>query len=845
MTRCRSAPLPDCRWPSQLLWQKSEGFSLLELSIVLTIIALITGSGLMMGSSMLESAKRASTNNKLDAIETALYAFRMTNNRLPCPADATIAAGGTNSGVEAANAGSCTGGTPAANRSVTVSGISGDVVEGTVPTRALNLPDEFMLDGWGRRITYAVWSSMTAADAFLTYGIRQNCGAITVKDAGAGNRTTAAAYALVSHGADGHGGYLPAGSRMNAGSTNGDEQTNCHCDAGAADAAYAASYVQKVATENSASATDKFDDVVRFKERWQLQSADDGFSPNGMSCLPGFRIDGAAAGNKLAGTGLYVMDISGDGKDDLMIGDNGASWMYALFGKTTGWSNPFVVSSIDGTNGFSVHGIHPDTRFCTAYSASGDLDNDGHPDLVMSYNVGWECAGIRHLMGIFGGQVSWMNPYTVDSGSTDFNGTTGFAFYTLGGAFDLRGSTVNGVGKINNDNYADILIGTTLIEGPPDYLNNGVLLGHARPWPAYFTIDDVDGTNSIRIRDDLVTQHYNTSATLGDVDGDGKKDIILNNDCNSAGCENATIIYGGAGPPWANTIYLTSNLNTGAGELTGFRIEKPNTSSTSYFAHSIMVGNFNGDAAEDIVIGDVRGEAGAAYTIFGSGSLSTLWASGWDPAANLTGGNGFSLYNDIMWPGYMWGSTVGDITGDGRDDIIWVTNNTLIAIYFSVGGGYPAATTIDNPTMNGTDALFLTGVQVPRIAIADINDDGVKDLILGDKTASPSGRAAAGATYVIFGTSPGSWSCTGSPCGLDVTTGLDGTNGLVIQGAVAGDQSGYYVAGADLNADGVKDIVTCAPTAGNNGAESGSCYVVYGRSNGVSWPATFDLQSLN
>ena len=67
------------------------GFSLVELSVVLVVIALITGMTVAAGVGALESTKRAATINKMDEIEKALLAFRIKYGRLPCPADATMA----------------------------------------------------------------------------------------------------------------------------------------------------------------------------------------------------------------------------------------------------------------------------------------------------------------------------------------------------------------------------------------------------------------------------------------------------------------------------------------------------------------------------------------------------------------------------------------------------------------------------------------------------------------------------------------------------------------------------------------------------------------------------------
>jgi hypothetical protein len=69
-------------------------------------------------------------------------------------------------------------------------------------------------------------------------------------------RTTEAVYALQPFGPDGHGGYTRNGLRYSAGSTNADEQTNCHCTAAAVAGTCSPTYVQTDETANSASSTD-------------------------------------------------------------------------------------------------------------------------------------------------------------------------------------------------------------------------------------------------------------------------------------------------------------------------------------------------------------------------------------------------------------------------------------------------------------------------------------------------------------------------------------------------------------------------------------------------------------
>jgi prepilin-type N-terminal cleavage/methylation domain-containing protein len=255
-----------------------RGFTLLEISVVLIVVALISAIGLRTTSGMIETARTVSTERKLDQIELALSDFHKRFSRLPCPSPNTLSSTNVNFGKES-DPGNCANPASGALRIFEINDGYDRVAEGGVPVRSLGLPDEMALDGWGRRISYSVMTAMTSENGFIAVNGREACGMDVLASSALTNirSDNRAAYTLISSGANGHGAYDPSGTVLFTGSTNAAEHLNCRCNATAQVTSLTGSVMQEY-SQSLSSATNVYDDIVRYKERWQLSSQTDDVS---------------------------------------------------------------------------------------------------------------------------------------------------------------------------------------------------------------------------------------------------------------------------------------------------------------------------------------------------------------------------------------------------------------------------------------------------------------------------------------------------------------------------------------------------------------------------------------
>lgn len=122
-------------------------------------------------------------------------------------------------------------------------------------------------------------------------------------------------------------------------------------------------------------------------------------------------------------------------------------------------------------------------------------------------------------------------------------------------------------------------------------------------------------------------------------------------------------------------------------------------------------------------------------------------------------------------------------------------------------------------------------------ALADVNGDGLADVVIGAPDADPNGSRNAGAVYVFFGTGDD------LPAVHDLAD-LDGENGFALYGAKRGDRLGTAVADAgDTDGDGLADLVIGALGLDAPGAKNaGGAYVVRGSADG--WQAAQAISGL-
>ena len=507
------------------------------------------------------------------------------------------------------------------------------------------------------------------------------------------------------------------------------------------------------------------------------------------------------------------------------------------------------LSTLNGTNGFILTGIDGGDRSGFSVSSAGDVNGDGYDDLIIGApfaDPNGRFSGETYI--VYGGASAPGTSGVLDL--SDLDGTNGFTLTGIEGA-DISGRSVSSAGDVNGDGYDDLIIGAWGAGfGGETYIVYG---GASAPGTeGVLALSGLDGTNGFTLTGIAARDQSGYSvSSAGDVNGDGYDDLIIGapsadpNGDNYAG--ETYIVYGGASAPGEDGVLDLGALDgTNGFTLTGIAARDESGSSVS------SAGDVNGDGYDDLIIGarlaDPNGdiEAGETYIVYGGAN-----APGTGGVLNLgalNGTNGFILtgIDGGDWSGFSV-SSAGDVNGDGYDDLIIGafgafganSNGDSAGETYIVYGGASAPGTggvLNLGALDGTNGFILTGIDAldesgrSVSSAGDVNGDGYDDLIIGASGADPNGDREAGETYIVYGGA----SAPGTEGVLDLSD-LDGTNGFILTGIDAGDQSGRSVSSAgDVNGDGYDDLIIGASGADPNGdSGAGETYVIYGGATGA------------
>jgi len=497
------------------------------------------------------------------------------------------------------------------------------------------------------------------------------------------------------------------------------------------------------------------------------------------------------------------------------------------------------LADLNGQNGFRMNGQAQDDRSGFSVSGAGDINGDGIDDLIIGApgaDPNGESSGRSYV--VFGG-ATWPAFFSLGGLTTSpdlFPGQV--PGFRIEGEFegDRSGISVSSAGDINGDGVDDLIIGA---RGHDGFIGRGyVLFGSPDKFPSTFELSSINGSNGFDIQAEVAVGLLGDSVdSAGDINGDGVDDLIIGApyaNVNSLTKAGRSYVVFGSSNPLGTPIDLASLDGSN-----GFRMNGQGNSDESGYSVS-AAGDINGDGVDDLIVG--ARVANRGYVVFGGTTWRAFFSLG-----------GLTTSPDLF-PGQVPGfviegesaddlaglsvSAAGDVNADGIDDLIIGapnadfngTNSGRAYVVFGASSGLPSV--FELAGLDGSNGFALNGeAQLDRAGgsvgtAGDINGDGIDDLIIGATLANSNGNIRSGRTYVVFGSSD-PW-----PQSINLST-LDGTNGFAVNGESADDESGRSVsAAADINGDGVDDLVIGAPDAEwNNFQSAGRSYVVFGRSD--------------
>lgn len=381
---------------------------------------------------------------------------------------------------------------------------------------------------------------------------------------------------------------------------------------------------------------------------------------------------------------IAVADLNGDGNADVVTanvcsGDCPNGSVSVLLGRGDGSFGAAVQYPSGGSNATSI--------------VVADVNGDGKLDLVVANcgaaNLDACQTGGDAVVGVLlgNGDGTFQTASVYDSGWQ--------------GAYSVVVADVNGDGKpdllvaqIGGDNNGNGAVSVLLGNGGGTF--RSAVVYQAGGWGTY-------------------------SVAAGDVNGDGKPDLLVANACaNPEKCS-----------------YSSAGVLLGNGDGTFQPVVLYDSGGASYT--TVAVADLNHDGKLDLVLTTADDAVGS-----GGGSVSVLRGTGdgtFQPAvAYDLGGDG------------AWALVVADVNGDGNPDVV-VAGGSTVSVLLGNGDG----------TLQGEVSYDSGGSSTDSVAMADVNGDALSDILVGICANSGCGNGDAVGVLLHIGTAPTATTLTSVP----------------------------------------------------------------------------------
>ena len=406
-------------------------------------------------------------------------------------------------------------------------------------------------------------------------------------------------------------------------------------------------------------------------------------------------------------------------------------------------ANNSYATSLSNTVTYAVTGTYLSTSSLTSTGTVGNYSLFGTVSGIGSLTTA-PTGVISFLDASDGNNVLGTQHLVVSTLSTTFVQNQPFA---IGGPGATNRSVAIASAYLDGDNNLDVVTGDAVITSTPPAL----------PLPDDSTITVLlgngDGTFKPKVNYPGCTVGSALKILLADFNRDGNTDIAL-------GCSDGTTVAGGNG--FTGNGGLVIMLGNGDGSF-----QTPVFHSTGDVA-SIATGDFNGDGILDIVLTDRSQQNVIVFLGNGDGTFTQ------EPIGNT-----------ISTPAPAHGVVVADFDGDGNDDIAYAVGavNQLSDLYVALGKGDG---TFKTPTVVASQiGEFLTA--------GDTNADNHADIVASSIT-EPGGTQVGNSLFVLLGKGDGTFkSAVSYLSDIPSDPHLADVNGDGIPDIIAGGSTGALV----------------------------------------------------